>query len=135
MIHSKFYCNHDLHVVYYVKAYVMLVILKNLLSKICYYFFLYAPFPILLPWKSNTIFHLKVKSLCFIFSFDDLNEWICLTFTAELTLHGLHRCFRMWPCVLYFVLLILPLHFQLKTVCLCLGISKVCLWIWYVKVV
>jgi hypothetical protein len=45
-------------------------------SKIWYLIFIW-PFLMLLHWKWNTIFHHKGNSPCFIFSLDNLYEWIC----------------------------------------------------------
>jgi hypothetical protein len=93
------------------------------------------PIPTLLHWKSNTILHPRVNGPCFIFSLDNLYEWI--------------RPRLFFRDINYVVTIYIPIRtpnyltdffkfistFLITIFCLFLGISKVCFWIQYEKVV
>lgn len=92
--------------------------------------------PTIWNWKSNTILHLRVNGPCFIFSIDSLYEWI-------------RPWLYLYWDINYVVTILIPIRtpsyltdffkftsiFLIKNFCLFLGISKVCLWIQYEKVV
>jgi hypothetical protein len=42
--------------------------------------------------KSNTMLHHKINGPCFIFSFENLKEYVHVFLYGDLTLHGRHLC-------------------------------------------